>query len=138
MNLNTLIAILLLTGLVMGGLYAVISTGASQNNYNVVVPNNDFQQFDATNNLTNSISQRYSDIQNLSSDKTTVGFVSFIPDVIVIFRDLLSLPFTVAYAILAAMVNVLNLPIWAGVFLFGFLGLIVVMAFIKAVLGREV
>ena len=138
MNLKTLIIALLIMGTVMTGSYLVINDGSSANNYNVVNTNTEFQQFDQVNNLTTDLTLRYSRIQNLSADKSTVGFVSFIPDTIVIFRDMLALPFNVAYAVVNAISNILGLPSWALVFALGVLGVLVIFAFMQAVLGREV
>lgn len=136
MKISTILIGLVLISSLFVGMYAFSTSLA--NSYGVTVDQTYVQAFDKTNELNNEINQSYSNIQDLSANTgSSVQIITLVPDVLIILKNMVVLPFTVVGAMISSLAQFLSLPAWAVSMFLTIATIVLMMAVVNAILGRQ-
>ena len=138
MQITTLIYSLLIIGGITAGGWFAVSSMARPENYNINTNDVTLQSFDKVQNLSSDISAKYSRIQNLTTDKgTNIFIISLIPDALMLTKDLIVLPFSLTGIVIQLLFTLIGFPPWVFSLMISIIGIAVIAAFIRAILGRS-
>lgn len=136
MKISTILIGLVLISSIFVGVYAVITEVAG--NYGISVDQQYVSTFDKTTELNNEINQSYSNIQGLSANTgSTVQIITLVPDVLIILKNMVVLPFTVIGQLISGFATFLHLPTWLVSMVLTISTIVLTMAVISAILGRN-
>lgn len=140
MKVSVLIIGFLIMGVMLTGFYAVTTDlGSSENGYNVNVDDDKYlAAFDKSNNISNEINSTYYKIQDLSANKaSTIGIITLIPDVLIMIKNIIVLPFSLAGGVITSIQLYMGLPAWTTTFMLTLFVITLIFAFIALVLNRS-
>lgn len=139
-KVSTIILALLILGVAITGMYNFIgAVSSSEGGYDVEVDKDKYMiAFDKIENISNKINETYSDIQKLTANtRSTIGIVTLVPKVLILIKNILTLPFILIGGIIFSIQEYVGLPAWASLFLLTLFIIYLVFAFIDLVTGRE-
>jgi hypothetical protein len=136
MKLSTLIIGLVIISTMFIGMYSFATSVAG--GYGVSVDQTYANQFNKTNTLNNQLNDSFSRVNQLSANTgSTIQIITLVPDVLIILRDMVSLPFTALSEFITGFSGVLGLPVWVSTFALTIFTIIILFAIIAAILGRD-
>jgi len=135
MRFSNVIMSILLLGSVLVGLFAFATDLGGEDKYNAPVDDSYLSQFDKTDNLTSEISEKYDEIQNFSTKKSSAyQIITLVPDALSLVKNIIVLPFTLIGELIHSLTTVLQLPEWASIFMKVAITIMFLFAFIALIL----
>lgn len=140
MKISTIIIGFLIMGVMLTGFYAVTTDlGSGENGYNVNVDDDKYlAAFDKSNDISDEINTTYGKIQSLSANKaSTIGIITLVPDVLILIKNIIVLPFSIAGGVINSIQLYMGLPAWTTTFMLTLFVILLIFAFIALVLNRS-
>lgn len=134
MRFSTFIIAILLFGVLVTGTFSFFNDLSGADAFNTDV--DDYSaQFDHSQNLSTEIADRYGEMSNWTSEKSSaIQIITLVPDALMLAKDLILLPVTIVYELLDSLVNVIGLPDWITTFALAVIVVFVIFGFIALIL----
>jgi hypothetical protein len=136
MRLSSLIIGILIIGSMIVGFYSFTRGMADEESgYDIEVDDQYEEKFAYSENVSREINTRYDEMMNMSANKgSTIGIITLVPDVLVLLKNIIVLPFSLVGGIIGSIVEFLQLPGWMYTFMITMMTIAIVFAFVALVL----
>jgi hypothetical protein len=140
MKLSTILIVLLISLSIITGIYVFINELAEDTSFDVTVNQSYLNSFNQSNEINNELNLRYNKLTSVNLSANTGSafqIITLIPDVLIIVKKSLALPFILGYEFLESFQTYLGAPTWVFNLFIGLLIISLIYAFISLVIGRD-
>lgn len=133
MRISVIVMGVLILGFMVIGYYTTVSDMASeQGGYNVDIDDSYSASFDKTEEMANNISAAYDSIKAKSAN-TGAAYLTLIPELWVIVKNTVSLPFSIIGGVIESIVEYVGLPAWVTTFFIAVITIIFIFGLIALI-----
>jgi hypothetical protein len=133
MRLSSVIFGILMVGTLIVGMYSFVSDLSGADAYNIEYDTQYEEAFDKSEEVSEQINESYTEMQEFSASKSsTIGIVTLVPDMLILLKNMIVLPFSLAGGMIGSLIQYMGLPSWVQSFLIA--GLTILFLFAIAAL----